>query len=221
MRRANPAACWPFILDLEIWTQRKKRHIQWPIVFLEVAWKRKWDMTMMTILCCTQGLALLQNPFKGEYFQFNRILIKHKEVFKKRRRNPKIHRGKNYKESGQCLLSLRWGWRRWRQGGWWRCWQQREWLCGLPSVWVSWEVSGSGETFLLPTERHCVALIAVQCKQCRSNAHSLQISELLVYLSVAELLFWVSCSQNNQYLPPILWVWSLSVSPYLYYPSLY
>ena len=142
-------------------------------------------------------------------------------LFKKRRRNPKIHRGKNYKESGQCLLSLRWGWRRWRQGGWWRCWQQREWLCGLPSVWVSWEVSGSGETFLLPTERHCVALIAVQCKQRRSNAHSLQISELLVYLSVAELLFWVSRSQNNQYLPPILWVWSLSESPYLYYPSLY
>ena len=35
----------------------------------------------------------------------------------------------------------------------------------------------------------CVALIAVQCKQRRSNAHSLQISELLVYLSVAELLF--------------------------------
>ena len=165
-------------------------------------------------------LSIQPNPYQAQ----GSVTI----LFKKR--NPKIHRGKNYKESGQCLLSLRWGWRRWRwrQGGWWRCWQQREWLCGLPSVWVSWEVSGSGETFLLPTERHCVALIAVQCKQRRSNTHqrrsnthSLQISELLVYLSVAELLFWVSRSQNNQYLPPILWVWSLSVSPYLYYPSLY
>ena len=34
-------------------------------------------MMMMTILYYNQRLSLLMNLFNGEYFQFNRILIKH------------------------------------------------------------------------------------------------------------------------------------------------
>ena len=62
---------------LSDWRHQAVIALTWVCFYINNFSKQQNIMMMMTILYCNQRLSLLMNLFNGEYFQFNRILIKH------------------------------------------------------------------------------------------------------------------------------------------------